>query len=305
VIEMTENYDVAIIGLGPAAVTAAIYSSRYMLKTVVIGKSAGGTIAQAHNICNFPTYNSITGFDITQKMMEQLKYLEVPVSLDTVESVKKKGKLFHVKGKNKEYTAKKVIYALGTEKRHLGVPGEVEFRGRGVSYCATCDGPFFRDKVVGVVGGSDAALTAALLLSQYAKKVYIIYRREKIFRAEPAWVKLAEEDPKIKFIFKANVTGIYGNDFVEEITLDTGKKMKVDGLFIEVGSIPNSNMLKELGVETDEDGYVKIDREQRTKIKGVMACGDVTDSPLKQAITAAGDGAVAANTAYEEIRRGV
>lgn len=296
--------DLLILGTGPAGLTAAVYGARYMLDTVVIGSSAGGQIAEAHKICNFPTYENISGMELTKRMVEQVKALDVPVLVENVEDIAKEDGIYKVKTNKRIHYAKKLIYSLGSAKKELGAPGEKDYVGKGVSYCATCDGAFFRDKTVAVVGGSDAALTASLLLADYAEKVYIIYRKDHFFRGEPVWVKEVEENPKIESLFNSEIKQILGKNMVEGVLLQDDTKLDVDGIFIEIGSNPNTSMPSKLGVELEKN-FIKIDCLQRTNVKGFFAAGDVTNIPLKQAITAASQGAVAANTAYEEIKRGV
>jgi len=295
-------YDLIIVGTGPAGLTAAIYSCRYLLNTLILGELQGGMISESHRICNFPTQNNITGLKLTQKLVNHVKELNGEIKQEKVEDIEKQGEDFRVKTNKKEYFAKKVILAIGTEKRKLNIPGEKEFLGKGVSYCATCDAGFFKDKVVGIVGGSDAALTAALLLAEYAKKVYIIYRKEKFFRAEPAWIKKVEENKKIKVFFNSKITEINGREKVEKVKLDIKKNLKVDGIFIEIGYVPNEKFPKKLRLKT-ENSYIKVNKKQETSVKGVYAAGDITNNPLKQVITACGEGAIAANSAYEEIKK--
>lgn len=293
------EYDVVIIGAGPAGLTAAIYSARYKLKTLVIGQLAGGIASEAWEICNFPTYGRVKGFDLMQKMISQVKELGVTLLNEEVKEIKKNLVLTN----KKEYSTKKIIIATGTQRKRLELPKEKEFLGKGISYCATCDGGFFKDKIAGVIGGSDAALTAALLLSRFAKKVYIIYRKEKFFRAEPAWVDEVKKEKKIEPIFNSEVVELIGEKKLEKVKLNTGKEVVLDGLFIEIGSNPNSELAKKMGVKTKE-GYILTDERMRTNISGVFACGDVVESELKQIITACAQGAIAANCAYEEIQKG-
>ena len=191
--------------------------------------------------------------------------------------------------------------ATGTKKRKLGLELEDKFLGKGISYCATCDAAFFKNKIVGVVGGSNSAITAALLLSKFANKVYIIYRKNEFFRAEPKLVEEVEKNEKIKPIFNSNVTELIGENKLEGVKLDNGDKLNLDGLFIEIGSVPNLKLAEELGIELEEN-HIKVDKKQRTNIRGVFACGDITNSPLKQIIVACAQGAIAANSAYEELK---
>ncbi|MFO7710327.1 MAG: FAD-dependent oxidoreductase [Candidatus Woesearchaeota archaeon] len=291
-------YDLVIVGTGPAGLTAGVYAGRYMLNTVIIGSQPGGTIAEAHKVCNFPTYKDITGIELSQKLTEQAQE-NAEISYGTVKSIRKGTTGFELVTDSKTYKAKKVILAHGRKKRKLNAKGENEFLGKGVSYCATCDGAFFKDKAVAVVGGSDAALTAALLLAEYAKKVYIVYRKNRFFRAEPLWVRKVEENSIIEPVFNSQVTEIKGSDFVEKVILDSGE-LNVDGIFIEIGYDPDETLTEQLGLEM-EKGYIVTDKNQRTSVHGVFAAGDGTNNPLKQAVTAAAEGAIAASSAYQEL----
>jgi len=295
--------DVLIIGTGPSGYTAAIYSARYNLNTVQIGEMPGGLISEAPDVCNYPGFKSISGMELSNKMEEQVKDLGVEVVYDRVTAISGENLDFEVETQRSEYRTKKIIFATGQERRRLGLERENEFKGKGVSYCATCDAAFYDDKTVGVVGGGDAALASALLLSDHAEKVYILYRRDEFFRPEPIRIKEIEQRDNIKAIFEVNVERLIGEEKLEAVELDNSEKMKVDGLFIEIGSIPNSDLAEEVGINLTEDGYIKTDEERRTNIPGIYAAGDVIDSPLKQAITAAGQGSEAASTAYEELKK--
>jgi len=311
-----EEYDLIIIGAGPAGLTAGVYASRYLLKTLIIGKLPGGMMSEAHKICNFPTQNNITGFKLAQQLINHVKELKGEIKQEEVIEIKTRGnqepqkskifvenKVFEIKTNNSTYKTKKIILAMGTKRRKLNVKGEDKFLGNGISYCATCDASFFKNKVVAVIGGSDAALTAALLLSEYAKKVYIVYRKNKFFRAEPAWIRQIKENKKIKLVFNSNIIEIYGDNTVKGVKLDTKKDLKVNGVFIEIGSSPDEILANKLGLKK-ENKYIIVNKKQETNIKGVFAAGDITNNPLKQVITACGEGAIAAASAYEEIRRG-
>ncbi len=297
--KMNDVYDVIIVGAGPAGLNAAVYAGRYRLKTLVFGEITGGAAAKAYEICNFLTYKKIKGFELAMKMKEQVVNLGVEIRGEKVLKISL-NKYFEVKTQDKTYFAKKIILATGTEDRKLDMDNEDKLVGRGISYCATCDAAFFKDKEVGVIGGNDAALTAALLLSEYAAHVYIIYRKGHFFRPEPAWVALVEKNKKIKPIFNSNVVKLIGEDKLEVVVLDSEKKLKLDGLFIEIGSIPRTDLAKDLGVRL-EGRFIKTDREQKTNVYGVFVAGDVTNNNLKQVITAAAEGAVAAKSAYDEI----
>ncbi|NQV13594.1 MAG: FAD-dependent oxidoreductase [Parcubacteria group bacterium] len=305
---MTENkelYDCIIVGGGPAGFSAGIYAARYKLKTMVIAKSMGGTGAKAHKIENYPGFPSISGMDLMKKFQEQYEEYDVDLQADEVKSVKKGDDgMFIVVAGDKEYRARAVILALGKKRRKLNVPGEEEFAGKGVSYCATCDGMFFKDKVVGVVGGSDAAAMAALLLSAHATKCYLIYRGDEL-RAEPIWTERVVKEPKIEIIYDTNVTEVKGEGMVKSVMLDKeyegSQELALEGLFVEIGSTPSVVLAKELGVETDEKGRIKINSQAATNMPGVYAAGDVTVGicEMEQIVTAAAEGAIAAASVYE------
>lgn len=295
-------YDLIIVGAGPAGLTAAIYAARYKLNCLVIAETIGGRAAEAFEIKNFPSYEKISGIELMEKIRKQTERLGVEIKNGRVDKIKKEKEYFVVETAEKNYLAKKIILANGLEKKKLGLKEEDKFLGKGVSYCAVCDAPFFKNKNVAVVGGSDSALAAALLLSRFANKVYIIYRKEKFFRAKPAMVEEVRKNKKIKAIFNVTITKLLGKERLEAIKLSNKKTIAVDGLFVEIGASPNVELAKELGIEL-ENGYIKVDETQRTNIKGVYAAGDITNRPLKQIITAAAQGAVAATTAYEELRK--
>lgn len=298
-----EMFDVAVIGLGPAGYTAALYTARYKLKTLQIGKEPGGLMSEAPKVRNFPSYPNISGMDLAMKMEEHVKDTGVDVFYGEVKDLKGKDLDFTVKTTRGNYKAKKIILATGQERRKLGLNREEDFTGRGVSYCATCDANFYDDQIVGVVGGGDAALASALLLADHAEKVYILYRRGEFFRPEPIRIEQVKKNDKIETIFEVNVEKLIGNKTLEAVKLDNGKKLRIDGLFIEVGSVPNTDLAKQQGIDLTENGYIITDERGRTNVPGIYAAGDVTDSPLKQIVTAAGQAAKAANTAYEELKR--
>ena len=298
------KYDLIIIGGGPAGLTAAIYAARYKLNTLVISKNIGGTAATAYKICNYPSYENIKGFELMQKITKQAKVLGSEIIYDEVSKIEKMKDGFSVSTKKNKYDCKKIIYAAGTERIKLNIPGESKFLGRGVSYCATCDALFFKNKIVAVVGGSDAALSSALLLAEFASKVYIIYRKSEFLKAEPYWILLVEKENKIEPIFNEEVIEIKGKENVEEIKIKSGRNLKMDGVFIEAGSVPETNLLKELKIKLDEKGYVITDKKQKTSFNGIYAAGDITSNTLKQIVTAAAEGAIAAYTAFQEIKKG-
>ncbi|MCX6814704.1 MAG: FAD-dependent oxidoreductase [Candidatus Aenigmarchaeota archaeon] len=303
-----DKYDVVILGAGPGGLGAAVYCARYNLKTLVIGKLLGGYAAEAHLVENYLGYKSISGIELSQKFKEHAESMGAKIILGVdVISVKKSGKGFEVtSGENKKYACKAIVVALGTQRRKLEVPNEDKFLGKGISYCASCDAPFFRDKIVGVVGGSDAAGTIALMLTEHAKKVYIIYRKEEL-RAEPITKKRIDQNRKIEIIYKTVVKELKGPNKLESVVLDKEGKtseLRIDGLFIEIGSVPSTVILKELGVEVTEEGYIKVKEDMSTSAPGVFAAGDITTASncFRQIITAASEGAVAANSIFKYLK---
>ena len=295
-------FDLIIVGGGPAGLASAIYSARYGLNILLITKEIGGLASTAYKICNYPGFNEISGFELMNKIFNQVSNLKVPIVYEEVLKIEKNKKLFLIKTYENEYLSKKVIFASGMARKKLGVKGEDEFYGKGVSYCATCDASFFKEKIVAVVGGSDAALTSAILLSEYASKVYIIYRKDKFYRAEKLWIKAVEENKKIESIFNEEILEIQGDNKVENLILKNKGELKVDGVFIEIGSEPNLSVIQFLGVKEDE-GYIKTNKQQETNIKGFYAVGDVADCNLKQILTAASQGAIAAFSCFEELKK--
>ncbi len=297
-----EIYDVAIIGCGPAGLTAAIYAGRYGLKTIVF-EGMPSQLSTIPFIENYPGFEG-SGYELLEKMKEQAsKYSEH--TFERVVDIKKDGDLFVLKTDSSEYSARAVIFATGGTHRELGVPGEKEFVGRGVSYCATCDGHFFRGKKVLVVGGGNTAVTDAIYLKEIGCDVTLVHRRDEL-RAEKA---LQEELFKrnIPVIWNSVVVRIEGKGRVERVVLHDKKKdedfvVEVDGVFIAIGIRPQTELAGKIGVERDSRGYIKVDKKQRTNVPGVFAAGDCCDNPLKQVVTACGDGAIAANSAFEYLK---
>lgn len=293
-------YDLIIVGGGPAGLSAAIYASRYKLKTIVFSKTMGGLAATAHRVCNYPSYKEIKGYELMQKFQEQVKDLGVETIYEEIKGIEKTKKGFKVIGE-KNYEGKKIIYAGGSRRQMLKVPGEGKFAGRGISYCATCDAAFYKNKKTIVVGGSDAALTAALLLAEFTTDINIIYRGKEFSKADPTWVEMVKKNKNIKVIFNEELTEVMGDKKLEEVKLKSGKKMKCDGIFVEIGSIPETDILKKLNVRLTDNGYVIVDINQKTNVRGLYAAGDVTNNSLKQIITASSGGSIAAYMAYKEI----
>jgi thioredoxin reductase (NADPH) len=303
-------YDLAIIGSGPAGLSASIYASRYGISNVVIGGIAGGLTTQTHEIGNWLGTEKITGYEFAQKAEAHVKSYGKAEVINTLvdEIADKSGTYVLFLSNGNKIEAKTIILAMGTKHRHLGVPGEKEFAGKGVSYCATCDGFFYRGKTVAVVGGNDSAAGAAVYLGDIAEKVYLIYRGEKL-RCESFWGEAIEKNPKIENVFITNIKEIKGENKVEEIVLDAPYKnsdvLKVDGVFAEIGSDPNTELINNMEIELDSEGYVKVDPSGRTSKKGIWAAGDITNGSdkFKQIVTSAAEGAIAAHSIQEYLKK--
>ena len=298
--------DMVIVGAGPAGLTAAIYAERSGLSTVVIEKGAiGGQVAITPVVENYPGYTRIPGKTLMDMMAQQAsQYTEIHQGEEVIKITRTKRGLFNIKTPSNRYQARAVLIATGAEHKRLGAPGEKRFLGRGVSYCATCDGYFFRDgKRVIMVGGGNSAVTEALYLESIGVDVTLVHRRDKLRAEKRLQDNLFER--KIPVIWNTVVKEIYGDEVVKGVKLKDLKEnrlydMAVDGVFIAIGYEPVNSLAKSLGVELTEDGYIKVDSHQRTSIPGVYAAGDITGG-LKQIVTAVSQGATAAVTAFEDL----
>jgi thioredoxin reductase (NADPH) len=292
------DYDVVIIGGGPAGLAAALYTARMALKTVVIDRGPlGGQLLNTELIEDYPGFESILGSELATKMGEHARKFGVEVrDFEPVEEIDVEGKAKVIRLESgEELRTPALIMAAGGLPRYLQVPGEKEFWGRGVSYCAVCDGAFFKGQELAVVGGGDAAVEEGDFLTRYASKVYIIHRRSEL-RAQPILVDRAKANPKIEFIFDAQVKEITGDSKVQVVRYDQHGKaneLAVGGVFIFVGFVPNSGLFK-VHVDHDEAGYILTDRNMQTSVDGIWAVGDVRSQLTKQIATAVGDGTTAA-----------
>jgi len=295
-----------IIGSGPAGLTAGIYAGRAQLSPLLVtGSALGGQMALTSEIENYPGFpQGISGQELTQLMQQQAERFGTKVQMDEVTAVELSTHPFKVTTYGEEYEAKALIIATGTSPRKLGVPGEAEFTGRGVSYCATCDGFFYRDRQVVVVGGGDAAIEDAIFLTKFANRVYVVHRRNRL-RAEKVFQERAFRNEKIDFVWDSVVREILGDGSVTGVRLRNVKTeeesvLEADGVFIYVGSIPNTRFL-EGQLELDDRGYIVTDRRCHTSVPGVFTAGDVQERALKQISTAVGSGAMAAMEAEKFI----
>lgn len=305
---MQNTYDLVIIGAGPAGYTASIYASRYKLTNIVLGEIFGGYATEAHIVANFPSEEKIQGSKLAEKMQKHAENLGAEIIQAKVIDIKKNETNFEITTENnKTYSAKSVIIAIGTKHRKLGLKNESEFIGRGVSYCATCDGMFFKDKTVAVLGGSDSANIASLYLADIAKMIYQIYRGKEL-RGDKKNIERILKNEKIEIIYETNITELMGEKKLQKIKLDKNyngnSEINVDGLFIEIGSEPEYGLIEKLNLKTDETGFITVEKDQSTSIEGVFAAGDITNATgnFRQIITACAQGAVSANSAYNYIK---
>jgi len=302
-------YDLIIIGAGPAGITASVYAARKRMKFLVITKDIGGQAARSGDIENYTGYQFITGADLTAKFEEHMKKYGVetkePEEVTGLSAIggsalggKKTNNGISVKTNKNTYEAKTVIIASGKKSRELGVPGEAEFKNRGLTYCATCDGPLFAGKDVVVIGGGNSALDAALQLIKIAGRIYII-NITPLLTGDKIMQDKAEKSDKVTILNNTRILAILGDKIVNAVKIKEGGKEKTlaaQGVFVEIGLVPNSDFAE--GVGKNDKGEIEVDRYNATNISGVFACGDVTDVPQKQIIIAAGEGSKAAISAF-------
>ncbi|SBW06511.1 Thioredoxin reductase [uncultured delta proteobacterium] len=299
-----EHHELIILGAGPAGLTAAVYAQRSGLDAVVLEKGAvGGQITTTNDVENWPGFKQISGYDLAASLQEHAEYLGAEIRVADIQSLDFSEPRKVVQTDKGAMTADAIIICTGARHRQLGVPGEAELTGRGVSYCAVCDGPFFRNEEIVVVGGGDTAVEEAEYLTRFASKVYLVHRRDQL-RAAEMLAKRTLANPKIEPVWDTVVTGINGKTGVESVSVKnvkTGaeKKIPVTGVFIFVGTLPNSEVFKGSGLGMDASGWVIADHATlRTNIEGVFAAGDVRETSLRQMITASADGARAAMSVY-------
>jgi len=299
-------YDLIIIGAGPAGMTAAIYAARRKINFLIISMDVGGQMTWSSEVKNYPGTTSLTGIELSNNFQEHMKEYNIKVKSEEILKLSKKGKTCIIKTKNNKYKSKAVIITTGKKPKKLGVPGEEEFLGKGVNYCATCDAPLFKSKTVAVVGGGNSGLEAVLFLEKYAKKIYLLEINKKL-GGEPYLKDKVSAKKKISVITGVKVQKILGNKFVNSIDIDkNGKKesLKVDGIFVEIGLVTEANFTD---VKKNKWGEIKLFRgtkthsENLTSVPGIFAAGDCTDIPAKQIVAAAGDGCKAALASFDYI----
>ena len=302
-----KKYDVIILGAGAAGLTAAIYAARYGLSTLVLSKDIGGTANLAEIIENYPGFSG-SGIELMKKFSEQARTSGAEIMIKEVVDIEKQENFFKIKTKdNNIFEARAVIIAIGTEKRKLNIKGEEKFLGKGLSYCAICDSPLFRNKKVAVMGGSDAAAHSALLLSKYAKNIVIVYRKAKL-RCEAFLLAQIKKEKNIQIIYNAVPIEIKGKNVVDSLVIEQQEKkrirkiLSIDGIFVEIGGMPSTSIAKKLGIKLDKQDYIIVDNKMCTPLTGVFAAGDIVSDNIKQIVTAAAQGAIAASSAYKFLK---
>lgn len=301
-----KTYDIAIIGAGIVGLAGAIYAARMNLKVIVFGDERGGTLAKTHVVENYPGFISLTGIELTERILEHVKSYDVEIVMKSVEKIDGKDGCFKIFTKDKEFLSKTLLFATGSKYKELGIQGEQEFKNKGVHYCAVCDGPLYKGKEIVVVGGGDSAVKEALFLSELGKKVYIFAR--STLKPEPINMERMKRNKKIKAYEGIQLKEIKGDKFVKEIILDKpvngSNKLKVDAIFVEIGHLPLSQLAIKFGVKVNEKREIIISREARTNIKGIYAAGDVGDLKFKQAITGVGEAVTAIYSIYDDLKKG-
>jgi len=297
-----ESYDIFVVGAGPAGMTAALYAVRSGLKTILVSRTLGGTVNSIKEIENWPGYNG-PGIELMKSFYNQLKTYPIEVILEDVQNIEKKGKEFYVKTGGKEFYTKEVILATGIKRRDLKIKGEERLKGKGVSYCATCDGFFFKGKDVAFIVKEDSKIEDIVTLSNLANKVYVLC--DKKLKCEKDLKKFVKNE-KIEIIYGGVPQEIFGDKKVESLWIKSAsgeRELKVDGIFIEVGTTPTTEFTKKLGLKLDKDKFIVIDENMETSVKGIFAAGDVTNSKLKQVLTASSQGAIAAKNAGDFLEK--
>jgi len=300
-------YDLIIVGGGPAGFTAAIYAARRAVKTLVLVKEFGGQAVYASKVENFPGFDLIPGYELMEKIKTQAGKLGAEIKNVEATEIKKENDIFSVQDKDgKVYESKSLILSFGAVPRKLGLPNEDKFKGNGISYCATCDAPFFKNKNVAVIGGGNAALDAALLLAKFAKQVYLIHRRDE-FKGETVRVSDVKKLSNIEIILNSEVKELKGEKNIEGVVVkkndnEETRDLEVNGIFVEIGHIVESDFVSRM-VALDERKQIIVNDKNETNVPGVFAAGDATTVPYKQIVIAAGDGAKAALSAYSYLQR--
>jgi thioredoxin reductase (NADPH) len=299
-------YDVIIIGAGPAGLTSAIYTTRKRMKTLVISKNIGGQTSITFSIENYPGFNNIDGYELMKNFEEQAKKFGAEIVFGDVYEINRENNTFVIRSNSHIYKSRTLILAFGKTPRDMKVPGEEDFKGKGVSYCATCDAPLFNNKVVAVVGGGNSALESSLLFAKMAKKVYLIHRRDE-FRGDAILVERVMKEKKIEIILNSVPVEVGGTKFVnsfiiKNVKTEKTRELKLDGIFVEIGYEVKTDTVKDL-VKLNKNNEIIVNVFCETSHPGIFAAGDVTDVPYKQIVIAAGEGAKAGMSAYNYLQK--
>ncbi len=305
---LKKEYPLIIIGGGPAGLTASIYASRYRIPHLLVALNLGGSANEAHQVENWPGIKKIKGTELLANMWDHAKSYEPDFLSKEIKKIEKDSFGFKICARDGECVlARSIIFAGGTAYRRLTIPGENELLGRGVSYCATCDGGFFRDKTVAVIGGANSAVMSSIELAQNCKQVFLIYRGEEL-KGEPIWIDRIKENPKIISVPMTNLEAILGEQKVEKIKIDReyegSKEIFLDGVFIEIGVSPLTEIAKDTGIDLDGNGSIIVGNSNQTNLAGFFAAGDVTNGSggFRQIITASAEGAISARGAFEYLK---
>jgi len=304
-----KQYQLIIVGGGPAGLMAATYAARNQIKTLLISDHLGGMISLAHKIQNFPGEKEITGTNLAQKMIEQAQFWKAEMIPSRVTKIEEKENFIVQTEQNKSYQSPFLLLALGTHKKKMNLPHEDEFIGKGLSYCALCDGHFFKDKDVAVCGSGDAAATTAVYLSQIAKTVYLIARRDDL-KCNLSWKETVKKSNNIILLCNNEIIGLTGKEKLDGLKLKNPYQRKnelpLDGLFVEIGVMPSSLLAKDLNLALDKENFILINNQGQTSRKNIWAAGDITtgSNKLWQAVTACAEGAIAAESIYCHVKQG-
>ena len=299
-----KTYDVLIIGAGPAGLTSGLYSARNGMSVLIVSKNIGGTANIISNLDNWPGFKG-SGKEFIDKFEEQLKQYDIDFTEEEAISILKNGEEFTTKTKEGEIKSKSIIITTGMERKKLKIPGEEEFLGKGVSYCATCDAFFFKDKTIAVLGKNNCDIESVLLLSDIANKVYFICL-DKETECKGDEKERLEKTNNVEIFYNSKPKSILGKEKVEEIEFEIegeNQKLKIDGVFIEMGSTPLAEITKSLGIKMDDQKFIEVDANMNTSVKGIYAAGDVTNQKLKQVVVASAQGAIASKSAYNWINK--
>ncbi|MEI6378950.1 MAG: FAD-dependent oxidoreductase [Candidatus Falkowbacteria bacterium] len=304
-----DQFDLLIVGAGPAGLTAAIYALRYNMRVGIIAGIPGGLMMEAHKISNWPGEKEIAGYELSQKMKDHAESFGAKFIYELAAGIAKLDNGWQVTtSTGAKYQAPTLLYSLGTEHRHLDIPAEAKFKGKGVSYCATCDAMFYKGKNTGVVGSGNSAMTAALYLAELCPKVYI-FNRSNAWKGEVAWQLEVDKRPNIIKVMETNIVDMAGDEHLAGVVLDKeyngSKEVALEGLFVEIGLLPKTEMFKALGGEVDEWNYIKVGPDMSTNLPGLFAAGDTTNASnrFRQIVTAAAEGSIAADGAFNYFQK--